>query len=186
MAYSAAPMNKKTQDFFGSLDMPVIGLYGMSEVAAASTVWDLKRCRAYTSGVAIKGIEFKIADPDAEGVGEICMRGRTSFLGYFKNAEATRQVYDAEGYVHSGDLGKMPDGILEITGRIKELIITAGGENIPPVLIEHTFKEVCTIVSNVMVVGDNRRFLSAIVTLKVEWDQAKGVPLHTLSTECKL
>mmetsp|Transcript_36161 Transcript_36161/g.35114 ORF Transcript_36161/g.35114 Transcript_36161/m.35114 type:complete len:210 (-) Transcript_36161:202-831(-) len=166
--------------------MPVIGLYGMTEVAAASTVWSLQRCRAYTSGVPIEGIDFKIDNPDSNGIGEICMRGRTSFLGYFKNEKATMEMYDEDGYVHSGDLGCMPDGILEVTGRIKELIITGGGENIPPILIESTFKEICPITSNIMVIGDNRKFLSAILTFKVDSDLKTGIPSKNLSNECKL
>ena len=116
--------------------MPLIGLYGMSEVAAASTTWSWKKSRAFSAGYPIPGIEFKLDSQDKEGVGEICMRGRSCFLGYYKNLSATAEVYDSDGYVHSGDLGSMRDGILDITGRIKELIITAGGENIPPVLIE--------------------------------------------------
>jgi len=67
------------------------------------------------------------------------MKGRCMFMGYYKNAKATQEMYDEDGYVHSGDLGSLHDGFLEITGRIKELIITAGGENIAPILIEHVF-----------------------------------------------
>lgn len=76
-------------------------------------------------------------------------------LGYLKNADATREVIDNYGYFHTGDLGQITvDGFLKITGRIKELIITAGGENIAPLIIEDTFKEFCSICSNIMVVGE--------------------------------
>ena len=87
--------------------------------------------------------------------------------------------------MHSGDLGSLKDGFLEITGRIKELIITAGGENIPPVMLEHTFKEICPIVSNIMVIGDNRRFLAAIISLKVN-TSLDNVPAQELTNECKM
>jgi long-chain-fatty-acid--CoA ligase ACSBG len=114
------------------------------------------------------------------------MKGRNIFMGYFKNEKATAEIFDNEGYIHSGDLGTMHDGFLEITGRIKELIITAGGENIAPVLIEDVFKEECPICSNIMIVGDNKRFLSAIITLKVNLDVKTNTPSHTLSNECKI
>jgi long-chain-fatty-acid--CoA ligase ACSBG len=166
--------------------MPTIGLYGMTEVSANSTTWDLKMAKAYTAGIPIEGIDFKIDNPDKDGVGEICMRGRSSFLGYYKNEKATREVFDEDGYVHSGDLGKFNEGFLEITGRIKELIITAGGENIPPVLIEHTFKDHCPLVSNIMIIGDNRRFLSALMTLKVNMNPKDNSPTNILTNEFKI
>jgi long-chain-fatty-acid--CoA ligase ACSBG len=76
-------------------------------------------------------------------------------------------MFDQDGFIHSGDLGIIKDGFLEVTGRIKELIITAGGENIAPLTIEEVFKEVCPMCSNIMVIGDNRKFLAALITLKV-------------------
>ena len=89
------------------------------------------------------------------------------FVGYLKNEEATRKTIDPEGYTHSGDLGKVDeDGYLQITGRIKELIVTAGGENVAPVPIEHKFLELCEPVSQIMIVGDDKKYLSAIITLK--------------------
>lgn len=96
------------------------------------------------------------------------MRGRSCFLGYYKNEKATKETYDSDGFVHSGDLGTLKDGFLEITGRIKELIITAGGENIPPFIIESNFISVCPILSNVIVIGDKRKYLTALITLKVK------------------
>lgn len=116
--------------------MPPLGLYGMTETAAAATTWSMRHAKAYTAGYPLPGIEFKIDNPDKDGIGEICMKGRNCFMGYYKNEKATMEVYDNEGFVHSGDLGILKDGFLDITGRIKELIITAGGENIPPILIE--------------------------------------------------
>ena len=89
--------------------MPLIGLYGKTEVSAASTTFSLKKCKFFNAGIPIEGIDFKIENPDKDGVGEICMRGRSCFLGYYKNEKATREVYDKEGYVHSGDLGHLKD-----------------------------------------------------------------------------
>lgn len=137
--FAAAPMNKRTQEYFASLDMPPLNVFGMTETAGAVTTWTYSKNKVYTSGLPIDGVHFKIENPDKDGIGEICMKGRNMFLGYFKNEKATREVYDLDGYVHSGDLGSLKDGFLEITGRIKELIITAGGENVPPIPIEHQF-----------------------------------------------
>ncbi len=103
--YSAAPMGKKTQEYFISLDMPPLGLYGMTETSAAATTWSLKKAKAYTAGSPMPGLEFKIDNPDKDGIGEICMKGRSCFMGYYKNEQATMEVYDSDGFVHSGDLG---------------------------------------------------------------------------------
>ena len=99
--------------------------------------------------------------------GEICYRGRNTFMGYFKNAEETSKTIDEPGFLHSGDLGKMTEtGVLFITGRIKELIVTSGGENVPPILIENEIKNALPCLSNAMVVGDRRKFLTCVLTLK--------------------
>lgn len=124
----------------------------------------------------LPGIDLKIDNPDQAGHGEVCMRGRNIFMGYFKNAKATLETFDKDGFLHSGDIGFIEDEHLEITGRIKELIITAGGENIAPLIIEMQFKELCPFCSNIMVIGDNRKFLSALLTLKVEEDLKSDKP----------
>ena len=90
------------------------------------------------------------------------------------NEQATRSTIDDQGYVHSGDLGKYVDGFLEITGWIKELIITAGGENIAPIPIESSFLEKCTIAWNIVLIGEQRNFLSALITLKTEMPDPFG------------
>jgi long-chain-fatty-acid--CoA ligase ACSBG len=102
------------------------------------------------------GTEMKIDKPDETGEGELCIRGRTIMMGYFKNEEATRNTIDSEGWCHSGDLGRFDaQGFLSITGRIKELIITAGGENVAPIPIEDKFKEEFLPCANVVLVGEN-------------------------------
>jgi long-chain-fatty-acid--CoA ligase ACSBG len=95
------------------------------------------------------------------------MRGRNICMGYFKNAEDTSKTIDSQGFLHSGDVGKLTkEGVLFITGRVKELIITAGGENIPPILIENEIKKALPCLSNVMVVGDFRKYLTCLISLK--------------------
>lgn len=105
-------------------------------------------------------------------------------MGYLKNEAATKECIDSQGYLHSGDLGKTDqNGFLFITGRIKEIIITAGGENVGPVIIEDTFKEYCYPCSNIMVIGENQKFMSALITFKVDIDVNKGIPSHNLTPD---
>ena len=98
--------------------------------------------------------------------GEICIRGRNIMMGYLKQPKITSETIDNEGYVQSGDLGRInSQGFLYITGRAKELIITAGGQNIPPVLIENEIKKALPCISNVMLVGDQKPYLTCILSL---------------------
>lgn len=134
----------------------------------------------------MNGCDLMIANPDENGEGEICMRGRNIMMGYLRNEAATRDTIDSQGYVHSGDRGKIdPDGFLRITGRIKELIITAGGENIAPVPIEDNFKLECLACSNIMMIGEQQRFMAALVSFKVDVDPKTGVPSRNLTAEAK-
>merc|ERR1711957_474071 len=107
------------------------------------------------------------------------MRGRNIMMGYLKNEKATQDTIDDQGYLHSGDRGIVdPEGFLRITGRIKELIITAGGENVAPVPIEDNFKAECEACSNIMVVGEQQRFIAAIISFKVDMDPKTMLPSH--------
>lgn len=157
----------------------------MTESAGSVTSHEEDKIKRHTSGIAIRGIDLKIDNPDKDGHGEVCMRGRNIFMGYYKNSKATLDCFDKDGFLHSGDIGMLEDGHLEITGRIKELIITAGGENIAPLVIEMEFKSICPFCSNIVVIGDKRNFLSALITLKVEEDLKKLEPSHNLSNEFK-
>jgi len=169
-ATAAAPIAKETLDYFLALNIPIYEIYGMSECTGPQTINRPGKVRTGTAGPSIPGTELKIADPDKDGNGEICYKGRHIFLGYMKNPKATAETFDEDGFLHSGDVGRVDkDGFLTITGRIKELIITAGGENVPPVLIEDEIKiYVGDLVSNIMVVGDRRKFLSALFTLRLK------------------
>jgi long-chain-fatty-acid--CoA ligase ACSBG len=169
-AYGAAPLKKKTLEFFKSIGIPIFNLYGMSESTGpqifnfVGTPIDL-----LTAGVSFPGTETRIINSDKDGVGEICFRGRNRFMGYYKNDEATIETIDAEGFLHSGDQGYInKENNLIITGRLKELIVTAGGENVAPLPIEEHFKDLCKIISHVVVLGDDRKYLSALITLKTD------------------
>jgi len=128
--YGAAPLKQTSRDFFCSIDMPLFNIFGMSETTGATTMHRGNRFSLDSCGAAMQGVDIKIdkPNPDANGEGEMCIRGRSTMLGYLKNEKACISTFDHEGYVHSGDLGTLDkEGWLRITGRIKEIIITAGG-----------------------------------------------------------
>jgi long-chain-fatty-acid--CoA ligase ACSBG len=184
--YGAAPIKATTVDYFASLDIPILGVYGMSETTAAVTMQSNQKFNLRSVGLTLAGTDLKIDNPDEKGNGEIIFRGRNIMMGYLKNDQATRETIDSQGYLHSGDLGKIDkEGFLYITGRIKELIITAGGENIAPLIIEDNFKEFCPPCSNIMVIGENQKFLCAFITFKVDVDMAKGIPSNNLTSEAR-
>ena len=108
-------------------------------------------------------------------------------MGYLKNEKATKETIDEHGFVRSGDKGKLDErGHLRITGRLKELIITAGGENVAPVPIEENFKQLFPACSNIMVVGDAQRFMACLITLKVDVDPTTFTPSKNLTTEAQV
>ncbi|CAN9500311.1 unnamed protein product [Ophioblennius macclurei] len=180
----AAPITKETLEFFLSLDIPLFELYGMSESTGPHTISRPNAFKLTSCGKEILGCKTKLHNPDEEGNGEICFWGRHVFMGYLNMEDRTEESLDAEGWLHSGDLGKQDEnGFLFITGRIKELIITAGGENIPPVPIEDEVKEVLPLISNAMLIGDKKKFLSMLLTIKCQVNPESGEPEDELTSE---
>lgn len=105
-------------------------------------------------------------------------------MGYYKNEKACVSTFTDDGYIKSGDLGTIDKkGFLTITGRKKELIITAGGENVAPIPIEDVFKSLCPACSNIIVVGENKKFISALISFKVDMDMKTRTPSKNLTTE---
>jgi long-chain acyl-CoA synthetase len=155
----AAPIAPDVLEFFASLDLPIREIYGQSEDTGPTSCNLAGRTRVGSVGPAIPGLEVRIADD-----GEILVRGPNVFLGYFKEPEATAETL-RDGWLCSGDLGAFDrDGYLTITGRKKEIIITAGGKNIAPKNIEAAIKQ-SPLVGEAVVIGDRRKFLTALVTL---------------------
>eukprot|EP00916_Digyalum_oweni_P021327 GHVL01035425.1.p1 GENE.GHVL01035425.1~~GHVL01035425.1.p1 ORF type:complete len:697 (+),score=126.86 GHVL01035425.1:126-2216(+) len=169
LATATAPLPKATALYFLSLNMPLADVYGMSECTGPQTS-NLPAAFKYKEGsigLPLPGTEMLIYEPDKDGIGELCWRGRGNFMGYYKNPEATRKSIDRDGFLHSGDLGYIDsDGFAFISGRIKELIITSGGENIPPLLIEQMCKEEMPFISQCQIIGDGKRYLSLLICLK--------------------
>ncbi len=163
---TAAPISMDTLEFFLSLGIPITEVYGMSECTGPGTVSLPEPFKFETgwAGPAVPGTELKIAEED----GEVLMRGRHVFKGYFKNEAATKETIDEDGWLHSGDVGIIDDrGFLKITDRKKELIITAGGENIPPQVLEGKLKSI-PVLSQAVVIGDKRKYMTALFTLDPE------------------
>ncbi|XP_071339712.1 long-chain-fatty-acid--CoA ligase ACSBG2-like isoform X2 [Trachinotus anak] len=179
----AAPITKDTLEYFMSLNMPLMELYGMSESSGPHTVSVNQDYHILSCGKVMPGCKTKLENPDKDGNGEICFWGRNVFMGYLNMPDKTVEALDQDGWLHSGDLGRHDQKeFLYITGRIKELIITAGGENIPPVPIEDALKAEVPIISNAMLLGDKLKFLSMLLTLKCVVDD-NGEPTDELSPE---
>ncbi len=160
LVVSAAPIAKETLDYFQSLGLPIMEVYGMSEVTGPSTMSLPARYKLGRAGCAIPGTDLRIADD-----GEILMRGPHVFKGYYKNEEATREALDAEGWIHSGDVGELDaDGFVRVTDRKKELLITSGGKNIAPQHLEGKLKQI-PAVSQAVAIGDRRNYVVALLAL---------------------
>ena len=158
----AAPINPEILRFFESAGVLVLEGYGMTETSTAATISLPEAYKIGTVGRPFNGCEVKIADD-----GEVLIKGPNIFQGYYKNDEATRETI-VDGWLHTGDLGEIDsDGYLSITGRKKDIIITAGGKNITPANLEAEIKQL-PIVSQCVVIGDRRPYLVALVTLDPE------------------
>lgn len=176
---SAAPIQKETLEFLGALGIDVCEAYGMSESCGMGTFCAGYRFKFGSVGFIAPGMELKtehVKGRDKEGEGELCFRGRHVMMGYLNNEAKSRESIDDEGWLHSGDVGKIlpGEGMVSITGRIKELIIGAGGENIAPVPIEDIIKKNLPATSNVIMIGDKRKFNSVLIGLKQKPDASTG------------
>ncbi|KYN09719.1 Long-chain-fatty-acid--CoA ligase ACSBG2 [Trachymyrmex cornetzi] len=181
---AAAPLSIDIKKYFLSLDVPVSEVYGMSENSGPHTLTDFKEYSLYGVGRPISGVYTKLDNIDEHGEGEVCMSGRHIFMGYLNAPEKTEEAKDKNGWLHSGDLGKFDSkGNLSITGRIKELIITSGGENVAPYNIEQSILSELPYLSNAMVVGDKRKYLTVLITLKSNMNEETGAPLDTLTPD---
>jgi long-chain acyl-CoA synthetase len=158
----AAPINPEILRFFEAAGVLVLEGWGMTETSTAATISTPDDYKIGTIGKPFPGCEVKIADD-----GEILVRGPNVFQGYYKNQEATDEAL-ADGWLHTGDIGEVDeDGFIKITGRKKDIIITAGGKNITPANLEAEIKQQ-PLVSQCVVIGDRRPYLVAVVTLDPE------------------
>jgi long-chain acyl-CoA synthetase len=165
----AAPLAVDVLEFFDALGITVVEGYGLTENASSCTVNIPGRERFGTVGQAVPGSEIRIAED-----GEIFTRGETTFAGYYKDPEATRAALTEDGWLRTGDVGEIDtDGYVKITDRKKDLIITAGGKNISPQNLENALKA-SRFVSQALVVGDRRPYVTALITLDTAEVEATG------------
>jgi len=184
-ATGGAAIAKETHLFFMSIDIRLAEVYGSTESLGPQIqgVAEPGQNRIGSVGKLQGGLaEGKLFNLNERNEGEICTRGRCTAMGYLFDKNKTLDTFDDEGWLHTGDLGTVDDdGFYSIVGRIKEIIITAGGENIAPTNIEDEIKrELENIVSNVMVVGEKRRFLTCLITIKVKPDPDTLAPTTNL------
>jgi len=158
----AAPINPEILRFFDAAGVLVLEGWGMTETSTAATISTPEDFKIGTIGKPFPGCEVKIAED-----GEILVKGPNVFQGYYKNEEATRETI-VDGWLHTGDIGEVDgEGFITITGRKKDIIITAGGKNITPANLENEIKQ-HPLVSQCVVVGDRKPYLVALVTLDPE------------------
>jgi long-chain acyl-CoA synthetase len=171
-----APLGGRLAHFFRGIGVPVFEGYGLTETSAAATLNTKSAFRVGTVGKPLAGTAVAIADD-----GEILLKGGVVFGAYYNNDQATRESL-TDGWFRTGDLGKLDhDGFLRITGRKKEIIVTAGGKNVAPSGLEDTLKA-NPLISQAMVVGDQRPFIGALVTIDEEyfptWKSQHGKPAN--------
>ncbi len=158
-----APLGARLGHFFRGAGIPVLEGYGLSETSAGTTLNLPDSMRIGTVGRPLPGVTVRIADD-----GEILVQGDSVFRGYWRNDAATRETLEPAGWFHTGDLGELDDdGFLRITGRTKEIIVTAGGKNVSPAVLEDSLRS-HPLVSQCMVVGDQRPYVGALITLDGE------------------
>lgn len=163
VACGGAPLSADLAHFFAGIGLPMIQGYGMTETAAPFTVTRVNDNKIGTVGQPAPGSSVRIADD-----GEVQVRGANVFRGYHNLPEKTAETFTADGWLKTGDLGSLDeDGRLMITGRKKDIIITAGGKNVSPIPMEEEIAK-CPIVEHAVVVGDGRPFIGALMTLDPE------------------
>ena len=170
----AAPVSPDLLAWFHGIGVPIVEGYGQTECAGVSHCNPLDAPKLGSVGQGLPGVEVSLAED-----GEILVRGPSVFVGYLHNEEATKETIDGEGWLHTGDIGSVDSaGYTHITGRKKEIIITAGGKNLSPEKIENALK-MSPYVKEVIAIGDRRKFVSALVQIDRDavgdWAQRQGV-----------
>jgi len=177
-ASGGAALSERLGHFFRGIGLTVLEGYGLTETTGAATVNRPDRLKIGTVGQPLPGVAIRI-DKD----GEILIKGGNVFPGYWRNEAATKDTFAEDGWFRTGDVGELDDeGFLKITGRKKELIVTAAGKNVAPAVLEDRLRS-HALISQCMVVGDGRPFVAALITLDPEtlgpWKERHGKPADT-------
>ncbi|HET6815597.1 MAG TPA: AMP-dependent synthetase/ligase [Mycobacteriales bacterium] len=170
-----APLGARLGHFYRGIGVPIYEGYGLTETTAGATCNRPDAQKVGTVGRPIPGVTIRIADD-----GEILLKGDNVFVGYYNNEEATKEALEGDRWFHTGDIGELDsDGYLRITGRKKELIVTAGGKNVAPAVLEDRLRA-HPLISQCMVVGDQKPFIACLVTIDEEafpdWKSKNGKP----------
>ena len=178
---AAAPISVDLLMFFRGLGIPIYELFGMTESSGPGVSNRPGADKIGSVGRAMPGVEIMTADDD-----EILMRGGLVTQGYYKSPEATAETFDEEGWLHTGDLGRIDaDEFLTIIGRKKEIIINAAGKNIAPAKLENLLRD-SSLIAHACVVGDARRYITVIVALDADlaplWAEQHGIEFESLSS----
>jgi long-chain acyl-CoA synthetase len=179
-----AALGERLGHFFRGIGITILEGYGLTETTAAATVNRPSRNKVGTVGLPLPGVSVEIADD-----GEILMKGPNVFPGYWHNEQATADTLTADGWLRTGDIGELDDeGFLRVTGRKKEIIVTAGGKNVAPAVLEDRIRA-HWLVSQCMVVGDARPYVAALVTLDEEslpqWKEKNGKPAGATAADLR-
>src|SRR6058998_2616427 len=177
---STAPCRPEVHEFWAALGMPLYEVWGMSELTGPATVVPMEDHQAPSIGKPMPGVEVRLGED-----GEILVRGGNVMVGYYREPAKTAEMVDADGWVHSGDIGMLgPDGHFRIVDRKKELIITSAGKNISPANLEALAKS-SPIIGQAVAVGDGRNFISVLVVLDPQvapaWAKAHGINASTMA-----
>jgi long-chain acyl-CoA synthetase len=177
---AAAPLPRDVADFFAGLGLKMLDVYGMTETTGAFTMNTARQFKLGTVGQPVPGTEVRIAED-----GEILTRGPLNTPGYLNRPDLTAQLIDEDGWLHTGDIGRLDDdGFLSVVDRKKELIITAGGENVPPAAIENLLVA-HPLIGQALAYGDRRPYVVALLTLDAEaapaWARARGIEAGSLA-----
>ncbi|SHJ81883.1 long-chain acyl-CoA synthetase [Shimia gijangensis] len=179
----AAPISPELLKWYWSIGVPLVEGYGMTETAGLATMNTRHENTVGTIGMPIPGYDLRIADD-----GEIQTKGLNNFQGYWRNNEKTAETFTDDGWLRTGDVGSVNDaGFVTITGRLKDIIITAGGKNITPAEIESRLK-FSHYISDAVIIGDRRKFLTALIMIDQEnvekYAQDQKVPFSNFASLC--
>jgi long-chain acyl-CoA synthetase len=180
----AAPISPELLKWYWSIGVPLVEGYGMTETAGIATINTPTENRVGTIGKVIPGVEARIAEN-----GEIQTKGLNNFQGYWRNNEKTAETFTSDGWLKTGDVGRIDgDGYVTITGRLKDIIITAGGKNITPAEIESRLK-FSHYISDAVIIGDKRKYLSCLIMIDQEnvekFAQDRKVPFSDFASLCR-
>ncbi len=180
----SAALSKDVAEWFDAVGMTILEGYGLTESSAAAAVNLPGDTRIGTVGPALPGSEFRIAED-----GEIMLRGGGVMRGYHNNPEATAEVMTSDGWFHTGDIGELNDGYLRVTDRKKDLIKTSGGKYVAPQKVEVIFSAECPWAGHIVVHGEGRKFVSALITMDPEmmaqWADENGMAGKSLDDLAK-